>query len=306
MRRSSTAAGPPWVWLSVCSRISLGICLGVSLGLGCNEEPSYVGKACSADKPCPGALRCASNNTCQEASDLGPRDAGPEDAGDAGPADLGAPDIGDTGLADLGPPDLGPPDLGPEDLGPPDLGPPDLGPPDLGLPQTITVSVAGSADDALQDPGGPMLITHRWVSLYGDNHWGALRFSMPSLPTNAIILDAFLRVYVDSLTEDWPNMFIFAEASANPAPLTATDNNISDRPRSSASVAWMGMDIGDGWKQSPSVAPLIEETVQRAGWSGTFVFIFDGQTLIDDNTFEIRQWDFMNGAFSAELVVTYR
>ncbi len=151
-----------------------------------------------------------------------------------------------------------------------------------------------------------MLITHQWVSLYGDNHWGAFRFSVPSLPANAIILDAFLRVYVDSHTEDWPNMIIYAEASANPAPLTATNNNVSDRPRSSASVPWMGMDIGDGWKQSPSVAPLIEESLQRAGWSGALLFILDGQTLIMDNTFELRQWDFMNGAFGAELVITYR
>ena len=282
---------------------------------GCVDEPSYVGKACSMTRPCPGALVCV-DDTCQSPEnvrpDLGSVDLGPADLGaDLGPEDQGqdtGPDLGppDLGPPDLGPEDMGPPDFGPPDTGPPDLGPPDMGPPDLGPPMVLNVTINQSDQDALQDPGGPMLIAWNWISMYSDDHWGALRFDLSGLPPGAIIEDAYVQLYIDSLMEDSPRVLLWAEASDSPAPLTDVMNNISDRPRTLSMVSWIDENIGDGWQRTPPLNSLIEEVTTRPGWSGPVVIIFDSLDVVGMDFFEFRQWDNMTGAFSPQLVVLYR
>jgi hypothetical protein len=183
--------------------------------------------------------------------------------------------------------------------------------PDVAVPvdaraEEITVTIATNNDDALQDPPpGAMLVAYSWVSLYTEDHWGALRFVVPQIMHGATIVDAYLDVYVDTgATEDDPNVAITSEASANPAALAVMNNNISNRPRGSAIVVWQADNIGSGLRRSPSIANIVQERVDDAAWAPgqAILFILDalGPSL------EIRQHDYAPaGTYAPTLVVRY-
>ena len=107
---------------------------------------------------------------------------------------------------------------------------------DAGI-QEVTVAVASSSDDALQDPApGAVLVMYPWTSLYTADHWGGLRFVLPQVARGATIVEADLDVYIDSPSEDDPHVSITSEASANPAAFVMTNNSISSRPRGASST----------------------------------------------------------------------
>ena len=170
----------------------------------------------------------------------------------------------------------------------------------------IVVSVAANNDDALQDPPpGAVLVSYSWMSLYTNDHWGAMRFALPNVQPGATIVDAYLDVYFDTgSTEDDPNVAITSEASANPTALVTLNNNISNRQRGVASVSWIAANLGSGWHRTPSLASVVQERVNYAGWApGQYVmFIFDTQ----GPTFEIRQRDFAPaGTYAPKLTVRF-
>jgi len=174
-----------------------------------------------------------------------------------------------------------------------------------GAIEELVVSVAANDDDALQDPPpGGVLVEYSWISMYTADHWGALRFVIPQVAHGAQIVAAFLDVYVDTGTqEDDPNVALTSEASANPSPLVAVNNNISSRPRGTASVTWMGSNLGSGVQRSPSIAVVVQERVDDPAWAAgqPIMFIFD--TL--GPSFEIRQHDHSAGIYSAQLTVRF-
>ena len=176
-----------------------------------------------------------------------------------------------------------------------------------GVLRTAIYDVIASDDDALQDPGGPMLLTHWWISLYSDEHWGALRFELSGWNPAATIHDAYLEVYVDSTDEDSPRLRVFAERSPDAARLASTNNDIGSRPRTRSAVPWNDDDMGASWQRSPSIAILLREVTSLPGWrSGShFLVIFDTQPDPSGRTFEIRQWDHSGGSYAARLVIEY-
>ncbi len=169
----------------------------------------------------------------------------------------------------------------------------------------IRVSVESGADDALQDPGGVMNIAYAWISLYSDDHWGAVRFRIPDITRGATIERAYLELLIDSDAEDDPDVVVYIEPTPNPLPLTTSPYDISERARSAASVMWIDTGIGAGIVQSPSLISLVQEAVDHASWTaGSYIlFIFDARQL--SGIFEFWQHENGNGASPAELVIRY-
>ena len=198
--------------------------------------------------------------------------------------------------------------------GPPDSGPlpldgdaaPDDGPTTDAAVQQVSVAISASVDDALQDPPpGAVLVAYAWMSLYTTDHWGAMRFAVPQVQRGAVIVDAYLDVYLDTgSTEDDPNVAITSEATADATPLASVNNNISNRPRGAARVTWTATNLGSGMRRSPSLASVVQERVDDPAWAPghRIMFIFD--TL--GPSFEMRQYDFAPaGMYAPVLTVRF-
>jgi hypothetical protein len=102
---------------------------------------------------------------------------------------------------------------------------------------------------------------------------------------------------------------IQAQAAANAQTFTAADNNISSRPRTTASVNWTvpawtgGSATADS--TSPNLNAVVQEIVDQSGWSSgnSIAFIISG----DDNPENARAaWSFNGNADLAPLLtITY-
>jgi hypothetical protein len=170
----------------------------------------------------------------------------------------------------------------------------------------LVIALAANSDDALQDPPpGATLINYSWMSLYTANHWGGMRFVVPTVAHGAKIVDAYLDVYVDtSANEDDPNVAITTEANPSPATFMAVNNNISSRPRSAMTVAWVAANIGSGVRRSPSLVPLLQERIDSLLWAPgqAIAFIFD----VQGPSFEVRQRDHApTGMYGSTLTIRF-
>jgi len=117
-----------------------------------------------------------------------------------------------------------------------------------------------------------------------EEHFVGLRFNDVDIPKGSIITSAHVTFTVEDKNGDKGNSVvkIFAQDSDNAQTFSNSDNNISNRPMTTANVEW---DISK-WKKrgdsdaaqtTPNIADLIQEVVDRSGWSkdNSIVIIFE-------------------------------
>ncbi|MBN1673825.1 MAG: fibronectin type III domain-containing protein [Kiritimatiellae bacterium] len=96
-----------------------------------------------------------------------------------------------------------------------------------------------------------------------------LRFVGVDVPRNALIEEARLTFVTDETGSEATQLRIRAQAADNPATFTSTAGNLSARPRTAASVSW----APEAWNtigrsnQSPDIAAVVQEIVDRPDWS---------------------------------------
>jgi hypothetical protein len=90
------------------------------------------------------------------------------------------------------------------------------------------------------------------------------------IPKGATIVDANVQFTADETGSSATNLVVRAERADNSAPITTSAFNISNRPRTSASVAWappawptVGA-AGPG-QLTPNLASVVQEVVNRPG-----------------------------------------
>jgi hypothetical protein len=99
----------------------------------------------------------------------------------------------------------------------------------------------------------------------------ALRFTGVQIPNGATIANAQVQFRADETGQKVTNLAIRAERADNSAPITTAAFNISSRPRTTASVAW----VPPAWQAgaagsgqlTPNLAPVVQEVVNRPGWA---------------------------------------
>lgn len=141
---------------------------------------------------------------------------------------------------------------------------------------TITSVVSNGNDDSeerLSD--GAIDITSSDLELIDDNglHENQLvgiRFNNINIPNGAFITNAFLTFECDEADGGATDLLIRAHASDNAPALTTVAFNLTSRPATAASVSWLGL---PSWSidtdyNSPSIASVIQEIVNRPGWVG--------------------------------------
>ena len=164
-----------------------------------------------------------------------------------------------------------------------------------GTPGTATSQVSSNSDDVEEEGPdtnwyypGAMYLQSSDLEIVRDDQspsTGAqkvgLRFNGLSIPAGARITTAYLSF--TATNPDWPNTnsgaasaTIRGQSADNPGTFTYSDFNVSSRSTTSASVSWSNIPAWTTGQtyQSPDLAAVVQEIVDRPGWSGGNSMVF--------------------------------
>jgi hypothetical protein len=99
-----------------------------------------------------------------------------------------------------------------------------------------------------------------------------MRFNGIDIPQGATILNAFVQFEVDEPNTVATSLTIQGQDADNAATFIASNGNITSRPRTTAAVLWSPVEwptrsVAGVNQQTPDIASVIQEIVDRPGWS---------------------------------------
>jgi type IV pilus assembly protein PilY1 len=143
---------------------------------------------------------------------------------------------------------------------------------DMPVPPEIVLNTKASKDDAHEINNNVNVGSEKIVLTQGTKVvTTGLRFDGLNVPRGATITKAVLRFTSTQLDNSTSSLKIMAEASADGSQFESTWKNISDRPRTGASVDWAsnnGFPLNDDTVLSPDFSAVIQEVVDQSAWCG--------------------------------------
>ncbi|MEZ5022171.1 MAG: T9SS type A sorting domain-containing protein [Chitinophagales bacterium] len=126
------------------------------------------------------------------------------------------------------------------------------------------------------------------------------RFNNIAVPQGAKIIDAFLRLTSANTTETISQIHIEGEAVDNALPFANTANNISSRPRTTATAEWTNSKpLLDGREvRMDGLTSIVQEITDRSGWSSGNAMAF----ILSGHEAEFYSFD---GGYAPELTISY-
>lgn len=167
---------------------------------------------------------------------------------------------------------------------------------------TFSKFIAASSDDAGQW-GSTVTLADITISLFWADYYAGLRFTNVTIPAGATVTNAYITLNVNNSSVDSPEgLTITANDVDDAATFTTASNNISSRAMTTASVSWPGADIGTGAKDSPDIKTVIQEIIDRAGWSSgnDIVILLQGSS---SSSFTFVAYD--NGSNIPSITIEY-
>lgn len=166
---------------------------------------------------------------------------------------------------------------------------------------TFSTSIAASSDDAMQ-AASTVTLTDTKIGHYWSNYWVGLRFTNVTIPAGATITAATIDVSVASTSYDDPDLRIYGEATDDATTFTTASNDISGRTRTTAYTTWTDTGIGTGYKTSPDFKAVIQEIIDRGGWSSgnDIALILDAQS---NTQFDFRSYN--DGTAHPSITIDY-
>lgn len=131
---------------------------------------------------------------------------------------------------------------------------------------TLSVQIAASSDDANQS-GTTMDLTSTNVNVNAANQYGGFRFTGLTIPAGSTIDVCYITFNFPSGSFDEPNVTFWGELAANPGTYTTTASDITNRTKTTASVAWQPGNLGIGLHNSPSLVTIMQEIIDQGGWA---------------------------------------
>ncbi|CAA6819376.1 MAG: Unknown protein [uncultured Thiotrichaceae bacterium] len=154
-----------------------------------------------------------------------------------------------------------------------------------GYTESIQIAISSSSDDAEESSTGSVSLSSSDLELTEDGgvQTVGMRFTDINLPQGAVISRAYVQFQVDETSSASTQLLIEGEATDNPLTFTSSNNNISNRQRTSANVswtpvAWPATNARGSDQQTPDLRSIVQELVGRSGWSAgqAMVFIVSG------------------------------
>lgn len=140
---------------------------------------------------------------------------------------------------------------------------------------TYSAYVTASSDDAYQS-GSTVTLTGGYPNTNGSTVWVGFRFLNVTIPAGSTINSAYINLNI--LAADDPDVDIYGNDVDDAATFTTTSNDISGRALTTAKVNWTATNIGAySRKDSPDIKTIIQEIIDRAGWSSgnAIAILFD-------------------------------
>ncbi|MDX1404915.1 MAG: DUF6701 domain-containing protein, partial [Woeseiaceae bacterium] len=138
----------------------------------------------------------------------------------------------------------------------------------------IDVSIAASSDDAEEDlSDGSISLGSSDLELVNDgtDQEIGLRFLNLDIPQGATIDSAYITFYAKNTSSGGTlNLTLYAEDIDDAPTFVNATNDITNRTKTTASVAWNGItdwNTADQAHQSPELKTIIQEVVDRGGWA---------------------------------------
>ncbi len=135
----------------------------------------------------------------------------------------------------------------------------------------IAVKVASASDDAEESASGGVSLSSSDLELTYDTSLQTvgLRFTQVDIPRGAEIREAHIDFTVDETYGDNCVLTIRGQASDNAATFATSSGNVSARPKSVQSISWSPppWTVVGAIQQTPDLAPVIAEIVNRPGWA---------------------------------------
>jgi len=170
----------------------------------------------------------------------------------------------------------------------------------------LDTRVVASADDAEESATGSVSKTSSDLELVfdGTNQTVGLRFASVPIPPGATILDAYVQFESDEVTTGAASLTIQGQAADQPTTFSSSTFNISSRPRTAASVAWVPppwptIQVHGPDQRTPDISPIVREIIARSGWApgNALAVIITGTGK--------RTAEAFDGTFAPILHVTY-
>ena len=192
---------------------------------------------------------------------------------------------------------------------------------------TTTFTVSASADDGrvMKSTSSVSTPTSGWSSLnnsaervtfgvqedydnwpnYIDHFLGYIRFQNVTVPQGATIASAYLKPYKSGYPDRTVSVKGFDKDNVS-APTAGSDLAASNF--TSAGITNFATGTGDGQKTSPDIKTIVQEIVNRSGWSsGNSMMFALWIELSSSNTIllSLRSYDYSSASKAAQLVIEY-
>ncbi len=156
----------------------------------------------------------------------------------------------------------------------------------------ITVPLATNDDDAeeYKDDGSVDLSSsdiemaiEEWTwPITDEAQWSGFRFAVVEIPQGATITNAYIQFTADEDQSDNSSLLIHGEASDDAAAFTSSNNNLSNRTRTTAQVNWAAASWTSNSsgvnEQTEDISAIITEITNRPGWQmgNSLVVLIEG------------------------------
>ena len=137
----------------------------------------------------------------------------------------------------------------------------------------------------------------------GTLNWWGLRFLNINVPQGSSIVSAKITFRANASSGTTASgMTLWGQLAANPATFSNTTNNVTNRTRTTTSVAWAIPQWTSGSNyMTPDLAAIVQEIVDQAGWVENNALVIIGQTTVSQNRSAASR-DSTNGSTLAPLL----
>lgn len=168
---------------------------------------------------------------------------------------------------------------------------------------TFNATITASADDA-QEANNTVTLTDAVLNVNATTQFAGIRFQNVTIPAGSTITAATLTFYFISGSYDDPYLTIKGNDVDDAAAFSAVNNDVSSRTMTTASVTWDQNSVGIGLETSPDISAVVQEIIDRGGWSSGNSIAFILAAIDNSSTFRVRAYDGTTDTFPT-LDITY-
>jgi hypothetical protein len=178
-----------------------------------------------------------------------------------------------------------------------------------GLVNNVTVTtVSASSDDGDQLTTTMDIVRSTSNIIDATNEYFAVRFASITIPSGATITGCTVQFYFPSSADDEPNHTMFFQMSTNPATLSTSASDISNRTPTTSSVTWANANLGaPGFFTSPNLATQLSELYTAAGgvFNGARVVLMVRGSATATRDFAVNTYDVGISSRMPMMTITY-